>query len=127
MAPVSIVLAICVAGACGAVARYLLSERIARHWQGRFPLATFLINVTGAFALGFLLTAGAASLPALANLRIVIGSGFLGGYTTFSTLSFETHSFTRRGQHASATLNALGSLLAGVLAAALGIILGHLV
>lgn len=127
MASVSIVLAICVAGACGAVARYLLAERVARHWQGRFPLATFLINVTGAFALGFLLTAGASSLPALANLRTVIGTGFLGGYTTFSTLSFETHALTRRGQHTSATLNALGSLLAGVLAAGLGIVLSHLV
>ncbi len=58
--------------------------------------------------------------------RIVLGSGFLGGYTTFSTLSFETHSLARRGHTRYAWLNALGSLVAGIVAAALGIGLGTL-
>jgi CrcB protein len=57
----------------------------------------------------------------LAQARLVLGTGFLGGYTTFSTLSYDTHSLFRSGQTRAAWLNALGSLGIGVASAALGL------
>jgi CrcB protein len=121
-----LVLALGCAGAFGAVARYLLVDWTANRWKGHFPLATFIINVTGAFALGLVLTVVARHTPALKSAPLILGTGFLGGYTTFSTLSFETHSLARAGHTAHATLYATGTLLAGIAAAALGILLGRL-
>jgi CrcB protein len=113
------------AGAAGAGSRFALSEWATTRWPGTFPLATLLINVTGAFALGLLMTAGGAG-SALAQERLLLGTGFLGGYTTFSTLSYDTHSLFRSGQSRAAWLNALGSLAIGLAAAALGMLCGSL-
>lgn len=120
-----LVLVLGCAGALGAAARYVVVELTARHWRGRLPLATLMINVGGAFALGLLLTVGPAHSATLDAWRAVLGTGFLGGYTTFSTLSFETHRLVRRGHHWHAWANALGTLLLGVTAAALGIAVGR--
>ena len=122
MSGLVITLGVGATGALGAAARYLIVEWIARWPVRRFPLATFLINITGAFALGFLTTAIASA--AQFDMRLLLGVGFLGGYTTFSTLSYETVAQGRRGESLYAWLNAGGSLLAGVVAAALGLALG---
>ena len=119
-AGLGVVLLLGVAGATGAAARFAFSEWATRHEKGSFPLATLVINVTGAFALGLLTTAGGTS-GALAQARLLLGTGFLGGYTTFSTLSYDTHSLFRSGQARAAWLNALGSLGIGIAAAALGL------
>lgn len=111
------------AGALGAVARFAVVEVVARRWTGHFPLGTFLINLSGAFVLGLVLTLGAA--PATAPIRAILGTGFLGGYTTFSTLSFETQALRRRGHASHAWSNALATLLGGMVAAALGLVVGH--
>jgi CrcB protein len=111
-----------VTGALGAAARYLTVEWVARWWGKPFPLAIFLINVVGAFLLGFLTTAFAA--PAQLDTRLLLGAGFLGGYTTFSTLSYETFALARRGDTLYAWVNVGASLLAGVVAASLGLALG---
>jgi CrcB protein len=124
MSPVLVLLALGVAGACGALARYGVAEWTARHWQRHFPLATFLINVSGAFALGVLVAAGGRHPFVPAELRTIIGTGLLGGYTTFSTLSFETNALARRGLARHAWANAAGTLVAGVAAAAAGMALG---
>ncbi len=110
------------AGAFGAAARYLLVEWMARWRRGPFPLAIFVINVGGAFALGFVTTAFAA--PAQVDLRLALGVGFLGGYTTFSTLTYETFALARRGDTRYAWMNFGASLVAGLLAALLGLALG---
>ncbi len=109
-------------GALGAVTRYLTVEWMARWWRKPFPLAIFLINISGAFLLGVLTTAFAS--PAQLNTRLLLGVGFLGGYTTFSTLSYETVALARRGDSFYAWMNAGGSLLVGVVAAFLGMSLG---
>ena len=114
------------AGALGAAARYSVVELAARRWRGHFPVATMIINVAGAFALGLLLTAGTSGPAVPAVWRSMLGTGFLGGYTTFSTLSFETSSLARRGLHVHAWANTLGTLLLGTTAAALGLAAGHL-
>ena len=82
------------AGGLGAATRFAFAEWATKRWQASFPLATLLINVTGAFALGLLTTAASAS----AETRLLLGTGFLGGYTTFSTLSYDSHSLFRSGQ-----------------------------
>ncbi|HUY75295.1 MAG TPA: CrcB family protein [Ktedonobacterales bacterium] len=122
------------AGALGAAARYALIEWVAPRWRGAFPLATFVINVSGAFALAFVLGAGVSLVASHAishatqtQLGAVVGAGFLGGYTTFSTLSLETHTLALRGWRGLAWLNAAGSLLVGMLAVVAGLALGRLV
>lgn len=122
---ITVLLALGLAGAAGAASRFAFSEWATKRWPGTFPLATLLINATGAFALGLLMTAGGAG-SALARERLVLGTGFLGGYTTFSTLSYDTHSLYRSGQTSAAWLNALGSLAIGLAAAALGMLCGSL-
>lgn len=118
----ALVVALGVAGALGAGSRYLLVEWLAHRLRKPSPLAILLINVTGAFLLGFFTTAFAA--PGQLDTRLLLGTGFLGGYTTFSTLSYETFSLGRRGDALYAWLNVVGSLVLGVLAAALGMALG---
>ena len=111
------------AGGLGAATRFAFAEWATKRWQASFPLATLLINVTGAFALGLLTTAASTS----AETRLLLGTGFLGGYTTFSTLSYDSHSLFRSGQTRAAWLNMLGSVALGVVAAALGLLSGALI
>jgi CrcB protein len=110
-------------GALGAVARYLTVEWVARWWRGRLPLATLLINFAGAFALG--LVTGLFVHPAQQSTRLLLGTGFLGGYTTFSTLSYETLTLARRGETRVALVNVGVSLAGGLILAALGLRLGY--
>ena len=110
-------------GAFGACARYLLSLLIA-DWHG-MPLGTFVINVTGSFLLG-LVTGWAAAHALPAEWRLIIGTGFLGGYTTFSTASLETVRLAQEGRWRASALNAFGMLLGALLAAAFGLWLGGL-
>jgi CrcB protein len=109
-------------GALGAGARYAIVKWVARWWRGPLPVATLIINLSGAFALGVVTVALATSaqLPA----RLLLGAGFLGGYTTFSALSFEALALTRRGEVRDAWLFVGGSLACGMIAAALGMALG---
>jgi CrcB protein len=123
---VAVLLLLGLAGASGAAARFAFSEWATKRWPSTFPLATLLINVTGAFALGLLMTAGGVG-SALAQARLLLGMGFLGGYTTFSTLSYDTHSLYRSGQVRAAWLNAFGSLAIGLTAAVLGMAIGLLI
>jgi CrcB protein len=110
------------AGATGAVARFLLDSSFKRRWQSPFPWATVIINVTGSLLLGIL--AGMVLFhgqPAI--WQTVIGTGFCGGYTTFSTASFETVRLVQQNRRALALLNALGSLVLSVAACAAGLAL----
>ena len=110
-------------GAAGALARYGLSAWIgslgARQAWANFPLATLLINVSGAFALGYLLTRlGRRIGPP--ELRLALGTGFLGAYTTFSTFSVETDALLLRGEWGRAALYVLLTVVVGLAAAVLG-------
>lgn len=111
------VLALSLGGVLGVNARYWLGV-----WMGRWtadPWATFTINISGSFAIGFLSVALAHWLPHPAA-RLMILTGFLGGYTTFSTLAFESAALWERGDKATATANLGGSLILGLLAAMAG-------
>ena len=113
-------------GALGAVARHLLGGWVSRRWPGSFPLGTLLINVGGSFLLGLLMALAAGRLDVPDGYRLLLGVGFLGGFTTFSTLTYDTLVLLERGDATGAALNALGSLALGLVACALGMALGRL-
>jgi CrcB protein len=114
-----------VAGAFGAVTRYgidaLVQERVARDR----PWGTFAINVSGSFVLGLL--TGLALYHGLGHTpKVVLGTGFCGAFTTFSTFAFETVRLVEEGELTAAAANVAGSVVIAVLAAALGIALAAL-
>ncbi len=82
-------------GATGSLIRYLAALRINEHYDGRFPLATFLINITGSFVIGLLLVLLDREDLLHPNLRPLLVTGFLGGYTTFSTFEWEVFALGR--------------------------------
>lgn len=118
-------IAMALAGGLGAIARFLLDGAIGRRLQTVFPWATFTINVSGSLALG-LLTALAAGNVVPREWALILGTGFLGGYTTFSTNSYETLRLLSEKRYAASFANALGTLAASVGAAALGFWVGTL-
>lgn len=111
-------------GAAGAVARYLVGKVLGPTADAAFPWHTLLVNVTGAFILGFLVVAAArGGWPAW--WRPLIAVGILGGYTTFSTFSLEAVELALTGRTSTAALYVAGSLLAGLVGAWAGIVLGR--
>ena len=123
MTPAVIALLVCAAGGLGAAIRLVLDGLIRTRIRSSYPVATTIINLTGSLLLGLL--AGLASGHVLPEAwRIIAGSGLLGGYTTFSTASFETVSLLEDRRYLAATLNGLGALLVCTSAAAAGLIIG---
>ena len=108
-------------GFLGSALRYSLGGWLAR-WRGGgdFPIETFLINVTGCLVIGFL--AGLAETRGLfaGSTRVFLFIGVLGGYTTFSTLGYETFQLVRGGQFGLGALSAGGQLVLGMAAVWLG-------
>lgn len=113
------------AAAVGAVLRYVVDAAIIDRTEGLFPWGTFVINVTGSFILGIVtglgLYHGLSTAP-----RLVLGTAFCGAYTTFSTFTFETVRLAEEGAGANAVRNALGTLVAGGIAAAFGLAIAAL-
>jgi len=111
-----------VAGALGAVARYLLDGAVQGRTRATFPFGTLMVNVAGSFILGVL--TGLALYHGLTPApKAMIGAGFCGGFTTWSTASWETVRLAEDGAVGAALCNGLGGLLASVAAAAAGIAL----
>lgn len=108
------------AGALGAVTRFVLDSSVKQRWGSPFPLGTVVINVTGSLLLGML--AGLVIFGGQPSAwQTVLGTGFCGGYTTFSTASFETVRLVQQGRSALALLNAVASLVLSVAACAAGL------
>ena len=109
-------------GAIGAPARYLVDGVVQSRSRGVFPWGTFVVNVSGSFVLGAV--TGAALYHGLGPLpKTAVGTGFCGAYTTFSTFSYETLSLLEEGSVATASSNAIASVVIGLVAAAAGIAL----
>jgi fluoride exporter len=117
--------AIAVAGALGALARYGLEGLVSRRAPGAFPWGTFAVNISGAFVLGFVFTVMTEQFMVAPWIRGAVTIGFLGAYTTFSTLSFESYRLLEDGAIGIAAANMLGSLAAGLGAVYLGVITGR--
>jgi fluoride exporter len=121
-----------IAGALGAASRYGLTLLI-QGWLGRrgsrtflatalgttFPLATLIINVTGSFLLSFLTTL-ALHNAIKPDYRLILGTGFLGAYTTFSTFELESEGLLSEGRSVQASVYIVGNLILGFFAVVLG-------
>jgi len=112
-------LAVAGGGALGALARYEIGLFLAAHVGAQLPWATLLINVSGAFALGFFMASGSAVLSSVALHRFVT-VGFLGAFTTFSTLSYEFLRLLQSQRPREAALYLAATISLGVLAVWLG-------
>lgn len=118
-----VALGVAVAGGLGAVTRYLLERVIVGIRHSRIPMGSFVVNVIGSFALGWV--TGLAARGVLApEVRVIVGTGFLGGYTTFSSACLEGASLLAERKLTLAALHSVGMLILGVLAAAAGLWLG---
>jgi CrcB protein len=121
---VSQLLLVCAGGALGSGARYLVSTWMVRAFGAELPRGTFLVNVTGSFALALLLARAEALSP---GARLFLGAGVLGGYTTYSSFNFETLALAERGDVALAAANVVVTVLACLAAGVAGLALGRLV
>jgi len=121
-----IFLATCIAGGIGAVLRFALDGAIRSRWPTAFPVGTAFINISGSFVLGLLtgLALSAVLLPE--DWTLVLGTGLMGGYTTFSTASVETMRLLQNRAYGKAAGNGLGVLLLAIGAALLGIWAGSI-
>jgi fluoride exporter len=119
-----VLLAIALGGALGAPARYEVAQLIPIT-HGTFPWATFWTNISGAFVLGIFLTIVIERFPPTRFVRPFFGIGFLGAYTTFSTLAVETAKFVKDGDVALGLGYTLASVAVGLLFAYFGIALGR--
>ncbi|MDA8228238.1 MAG: fluoride efflux transporter CrcB [Desulfitobacterium hafniense] len=120
------IISIAIGGALGALSRYELGVFISTRWNKEFPIHTFLINVSGAFLLGFLNTFFLEKYTVSPYIRMGIGVGFLGAYTTFSTFGYETIMLIKDGSILTAALYTGLSVLIGFIGVVLGIGLARL-
>jgi fluoride exporter len=110
-------------GFIGANARFVVARLVGAMFETKFPLGTFVINVSGSFLLGILGTIVAQRvMPNSESMRLALGVGFLGAFTTFSTFEFETHALFDDGSWLTATTNIFASLFVGLLAVRAGIV-----
>jgi CrcB protein len=113
------------AGGLGAASRLVLDGLVRSRTRPAYPVGTTLINLTGSLLLG-LITGLTITHVLPEQWRLILGTGFLGGYTTFSTASFETVRLIQARRHRAALANGLGTLVGATLAAGLGLWLGSL-
>jgi len=112
-------------GFLGAISRYVVDGFVSSATAGRFPFGTLVVNLTGSFVLGllFALSIERAVLPSTIRAPVLIG--FIGAYTTFSTLTLETWRLVEDGSYALATANLFGSMLLGMVAVVAGLTVGR--
>jgi len=106
-------------GALGSIVRFSLGKAISSKSSMVFPIATFIINITGAVLLGLVSSIGVGG-----NLYLLMADGFLGAYTTFSTFMYEGFTLIKDKQSLNALVYVLSSLLLGVVGFALGSLVG---
>lgn len=111
--------------ALGGVGRYLVSGAVQRLAGTAFPLGTLLVNLSGSFLLGLLLRHAVESPGLTPEMRAFLAVGFCGGYTTFSTFSYETLALLRQGEWSRAGLYAALSVALSLGATALGFLLAR--
>ena len=107
----------------GGLARYVAGTAIMTKYGGRFPLGTFIINVTGSFLIGVLMTLFTQRLGPHPNWRLFLVVGVLGGYTTFSSFEYETFQAVRDGARWMGLIYVTGSVVLGYVGVWLGALL----
>lgn len=120
--PADVLAAVAAGGALGAPARYGVGRLIP---TGSFPWATFVVNATGSFALGFVLVLFLERFPPSRRLRPFVATGVLGAFTTYSTFAVETDLLVRDGHPGLAAAYAVATLVAGLAAVRAGMVVGR--
>ena len=108
------ILLVGVGGAAGSVTRYVCQVAVNTVYTFRFPMATLLVNVAGCFIIGLLYALAERTSILSPQLRLLLGTGFCGGFTTFSTFAFENMDLIRTGDLPYFILYALSSLVIGI-------------
>ncbi len=111
------------AGGMGALSRYGLAGLVQRLAGGNFPVGTFCVNIFGCFLFGFVW--GVLETRLGPQFRVVVLTGFMGAFTTFSTYAFESLSLAQHGQWTLALVNILGQNVLGLLLLFGGLALGR--
>jgi len=114
-------------GGIGAVLRYTVTGLVYKSIDSSFPFGTFIVNVLGCLLIGFLMTMFEDRFLMQPTMKLFITIGILGGFTTFSTFSFETMQIWLTGEITATILNAFGTLAACLAATWLGSILGKII
>jgi CrcB protein len=113
-------------GGLGAAARYWLSGWVPGKIESDLPLGTLAVNILGCFLIGLLMSAFEERFLTQPSLRVFLTVGILGGFTTFSTFSFETVALIRDGEVLFATMNILVSIVTCIGGTAMGMYIGRL-
>ena len=108
-------------GAVGSLARYAAGSAIMNRYYGRYPLGTVVVNVTGCFLIGVMMTLLTGKGESHSNWRLLVVVGFLGGFTTFSSFVYETYLLARDGNAGMGLMNVVSSVVLGYLAVWLGV------
>ena len=117
---------IAVGGAFGAVSRYLVQGWVQDFAGGRFPWGTLAVNVSGSFALGLVFALAMDRAILAPEIRVPLMVGFIGSYTTFSTLMLESWTLVEEGDVAHMLFNLVGSVVVGMVAVVAGLAIGRL-
>jgi CrcB protein len=112
---------VAIGGAIGSVARFLLAGLMQRYSSTGFPFWTLVINVTGSILLGFLMRYLVDGVPVAVEVRAMLTTGFCGGYTTFSTFSYETAALIEQGDWRRSSVYVVASVIFSVAGAFAGI------
>ena len=113
--------------AVGANMRYAISVWVTRQWGVVFPYGTLLINVVGSFAIGVVMVLLTTRFTSGDSWRLLLVTGLLGGFTTFSAFSYETYMLVLNGSWVVAGLNIFASVGLGLIGVFLGVVLGRLI
>jgi CrcB protein len=108
-------LLVAIGGALGSVSRFLLSTLLLRVTGALFPVGTFAVNVAGCVVFGALIGAAEQRFVLTPELRAFLLVGVLGGFTTFSSYTFESFALLQDGQFVAAAVNIVGQVVAGLL------------
>jgi len=120
-------IAISLGAIAGALSRYYLTLWFAQRFGTAFPYGTFFINLTGCFGMGFFLTVALERVAAIPpEVRLMVTTGFLGAYTTFSTYGLESVTLLRNRNFPAASFYWAGSAILGIISVQLGVLLARI-
>lgn len=117
---------VCLGGAVGTGARFLLSDWALRTFGNLLPFGTLAVNIVGSFFITLVMYVGIYTNAIAPSVRVVLTVGFLGGFTTYSSFNYETLGFFQNGEIAKGLLYAAGMMLLCLAAGAAGIFAGKL-